>query len=82
MCDKGDGFCDRSDRFLFPLQRDIQNSLTLDGISSSSNLLAATSMRPIAEAVTEVQVPADDPDSIHPPAAIGGAAGGPRRLGG
>jgi hypothetical protein len=37
-------------------QRDIQNSLTLDGISSSSNLLAATSMRPIAEAVTEVQV--------------------------
>ncbi|MEO5897282.1 MAG: TonB-dependent receptor [Vicinamibacterales bacterium] len=37
-------------------QRDIQNSLTLDGISSSSNLLAATSMRPIAEAVAEVQV--------------------------
>jgi hypothetical protein len=37
-------------------QRDIQNSLTLDGISSTSNLLAATSMRPIAEAVTEVQV--------------------------
>ena len=37
-------------------QRDIQNSLTLDGISSSSNLLAATSMRPIAEAVTEVQI--------------------------
>jgi hypothetical protein len=37
-------------------QRDIQNNLTLDGISSSSNLLAATSMRPIAEAVTEVQV--------------------------
>ena len=37
-------------------QRDIQNSLTLDGINSSSNLLAATSMRPIAEAVTEVQV--------------------------
>ncbi|MBA2604051.1 MAG: TonB-dependent receptor, partial [Acidobacteria bacterium] len=37
-------------------QRDIQNSLTLDGINSSSNLLAATSMRPIAEAVSEVQV--------------------------
>ena len=37
-------------------QRDIQNSLTLDGISSTSNLLAATSMRPIAEAVEEVQV--------------------------
>ncbi|MGI9017892.1 MAG: TonB-dependent receptor domain-containing protein, partial [Euzebya sp.] len=37
-------------------QRDIQNSLTLDGINSSSNLLAATSMRPIADAVEEVQV--------------------------
>jgi hypothetical protein len=37
-------------------QREIQNSLSLDGISSSSNLLAATSMRPIADAVTEVQV--------------------------
>ena len=37
-------------------QREIQNSLSLDGISSSSNLLAATSMRPIADAVNEVQV--------------------------
>ena len=37
-------------------QREIQNSLALDGINSSSNLLAATSMRPIAEAVTEIQV--------------------------
>ena len=37
-------------------QREIQNSLALDGISSSSNLLAATSMRPISDAVTEVQV--------------------------
>src|SRR5438128_629296 len=37
-------------------QREIQNSLALDGINSSSNLLAATSMRPIADAVTEVQV--------------------------
>ena len=37
-------------------QREIQNSLSLDGINSSSNLLAATSMRPIAEAVKEVQV--------------------------
>jgi hypothetical protein len=37
-------------------QREIQNSLSLDGINSSSNLLAATSMRPIAEAVTEIQV--------------------------
>jgi hypothetical protein len=37
-------------------QREIQNSLSLDGISASSNLLAATSMRPIADAVNEVQV--------------------------
>src|SRR5881396_1341699 len=37
-------------------QREIQNSLSLDGINSSSNLLAATSMRPIADAVSEVQV--------------------------
>ncbi len=37
-------------------QREIQNSLSLDGINSSANLLAATSMRPIAEAVEEIQV--------------------------
>lgn len=37
-------------------QREIQNSLSLDGINSSSNLLAATSMRPISDAVTEVAV--------------------------
>ena len=37
-------------------QREIQNSLSLDGINSSSNLLAATSMRPIADAVNEIQV--------------------------
>src|SRR4029078_9492721 len=37
-------------------QREIQNTLSLDGINSSSNLLAATSMRPIADAVEEVQV--------------------------
>ena len=37
-------------------QREIQNSLSLDGINATSNLLAATSMRPIAEAVTEVQI--------------------------
>ena len=37
-------------------QREIQNSLSLDGINTSANLLAATSMRPIADAVTEVQV--------------------------
>jgi hypothetical protein len=37
-------------------QREIQNSLALDGINSSSNLLAATSMKPIAEAVTEMQI--------------------------
>ena len=37
-------------------QREIQNSLSLDGINSSSNLLAATSMRPIADAVEAVHV--------------------------
>jgi hypothetical protein len=37
-------------------QREIQNSLSLDGINSSSNLLAATSMRPIADAVEQIQV--------------------------
>ncbi len=37
-------------------QREIQNSLSLDGINSSSNLLAATSMRPIADAVEEIEV--------------------------
>jgi carboxypeptidase family protein/TonB-dependent receptor-like protein len=37
-------------------QREIQNSLSLDGINASSNLLAATSMRPIADAVSEIQV--------------------------
>src|SRR5207247_6425458 len=41
---------------LFRSQREIQNSLSLDGINSTSNLLAATSMRPIADAVTEIQV--------------------------
>jgi carboxypeptidase family protein len=37
-------------------QREIQNSLSLDGINASSNLLAATSMRPIADAVEEIHV--------------------------
>jgi hypothetical protein len=37
-------------------QREIQNSLSLDGISSSANLLASTSMRPIADAVEEIQI--------------------------
>jgi hypothetical protein len=37
-------------------QREIQNSLSLDGINASSNLLAATSMRPIADAVSEIHV--------------------------
>ena len=37
-------------------QREIQNSLSLDGINSSANLLAMTSMRPIADAVEEMQV--------------------------
>jgi hypothetical protein len=37
-------------------QREIQNSLSLDGINSTANLLAATSMRPIADAVEEIQI--------------------------
>jgi hypothetical protein len=37
-------------------QRNIQNSLSMDGINSAANLLTATSMRPIADAITEVQV--------------------------
>jgi hypothetical protein len=37
-------------------QREIQNSLSLDGINASANLLAMTSMRPIAEAVEEIAV--------------------------
>lgn len=37
-------------------QRDIQNSLTLDGINAAANLMPSTSMQPIAEAVEEVVV--------------------------
>ena len=37
-------------------QRNIQNNMTMDGISSTSNLLAMSSMRPIQDAVEEVQV--------------------------
>src|SRR5258705_9286023 len=37
-------------------QREIQNSLSLDGINSSANLLASPSMRPIADAVEEIQI--------------------------
>ena len=37
-------------------QREIQNSLSLDGINASANLLAMTSMRPIVDAVEEMQV--------------------------
>ncbi|WP_448989450.1 carboxypeptidase regulatory-like domain-containing protein [Luteitalea sp.] len=37
-------------------QREIQNSLTMDGINATSNLLAMTSMRPMADAVQEVAV--------------------------
>jgi hypothetical protein len=37
-------------------QRDIQNSLTLDGINAAANLMPSTSMQPIAEAVEEIVV--------------------------
>ena len=37
-------------------QRALQNSLTLDGINAAANFTTQTSMRPIADAVTEVNV--------------------------
>ncbi|MBA2604667.1 MAG: TonB-dependent receptor [Acidobacteria bacterium] len=37
-------------------QRDIQNSLTLDGINAAANLMPSTSMQPIADAVEEIVV--------------------------
>jgi Carboxypeptidase regulatory-like domain/TonB dependent receptor-like, beta-barrel len=37
-------------------QRALQNSLSLDGINAAANFTTQTSMRPIADAVTEVQV--------------------------
>lgn len=37
-------------------QRDIQNSLSLDGINAAANLMPSTSMQPIADAVAEVVV--------------------------
>jgi hypothetical protein len=37
-------------------QRSLQNSLSLDGINAAANFTTQTSMRPIADAVTEVQV--------------------------
>jgi carboxypeptidase family protein len=37
-------------------QRNIQNSLSLDGINTASNIQTNTTMRPIADAVTEVAV--------------------------
>src|SRR4029453_13208264 len=46
-------------------QREIQNSLSLDGINSTANLLAATSMRPIADAVTEIQVQTGSPSAEY-----------------
>ena len=50
-------------------QREIQNSLSLDGINSSANLLAATSMRPIAEAVTALRAA-----GVLAPIVVGGSA--------
>ena len=37
-------------------QRALQNSLSLDGINAAANFTTQTTMRPIADAVTEVQV--------------------------
>jgi hypothetical protein len=45
-----------TDQFIGAGQRGIQNSLSMDGINSAANLRTQTSMRPIADAVTEVEV--------------------------
>jgi hypothetical protein len=37
-------------------QRNIQNSISLDGIGASQNLLTSTTMRPSVDSVNEVQV--------------------------
>jgi hypothetical protein len=37
-------------------QRNIQNSISLDGIGASQNLLTSTTMRPSVDSITEVQV--------------------------
>jgi hypothetical protein len=37
-------------------QRSIQNSLSMDGINTAANLLTSTTMRPIVDGVTEVEV--------------------------
>src|SRR5260370_11627483 len=46
-------------------QREIQNSLDPHRINSSASLLAATSMRPIADAVAEIQVHTGRPSAAY-----------------
>ena len=45
-----------TDQFIGAGQRGIQNSLSMDGINAAANLRTQTSMRPMADAVTEVDV--------------------------
>jgi hypothetical protein len=50
------GVLSGTDQFVGAGQRGIQNSLSMDGINAAANLRTQTSMRPIADAVTEVDV--------------------------
>ena len=50
------GVLNGTDQFIGAGQRGIQNSLSMDGINAAANLRTQTSMRPIADAVTEVDV--------------------------
>src|SRR5918996_1437440 len=50
------GVLSGSNSFTGAGQRALQNSLSLDGINAAANFTTQTSMRPIADAVTEVQV--------------------------
>lgn len=45
-----------SNNFTGAGQRNVQNALSLDGINAAANFTTQTSMRPIADAVTEVSV--------------------------
>ena len=50
------GVLNGTDQFIGAGQRGIQNSLSMDGINAAANLRTQTSMRPMADAVTEVDV--------------------------
>jgi outer membrane receptor protein involved in Fe transport len=50
------GVLEGTNQFVGAGQRNYQNSLSLDGINTASNINTQTSMRPIADAVTEIEV--------------------------